>query len=125
MLLCRPLRHNQIGEAQWGLPFQHIPSGRRRTGGSAHSCACVHSYIQYLFRSALHACKGRGTFCTGCERKKSLTLPLPVSADLWACEGNLSFVPSYLFSPCHLSLYLSMKFRYSPDLASREAKKRD
>lgn len=50
-----------------------------------------------------------------------LILPLPASTDLWACEGNLSFVTFHLFSPRHpfffsLALSLSVEFSLFPNL---------
>lgn len=68
-----------------------------RAGVCMHVCACVP--------------KERRVVCVGCERKKvwlfqgGLILPLPASTDLWACEGNLSFVTFHLFSPLRLFFF--------------------
>lgn len=76
----------------------HTPSGRKRTGESAHSCVRVHAHMSYVS----HTCERRGLVCAGCGKKKFGFLR---EGSYCLCLGLLIYALVKEIS--HLSLFIS------------------
>lgn len=100
-----------------GMPFQQHTIWESVHSGRDKVCVLVHVSLHICLCRCVCVCvhvKREGWLAQAVKGKKvwlfegGLILPRPASADLWACEGNLSFVTFHLFSPRHPFFPLSL-----------------